>query len=336
MKQPESVLIIQTAFIGDVILATALLESLHHKFPEAKIDFVVRKGNEALLQGHPFIRELFVFDKKNKFRNLIGLIGKIRKKKYDYVINVQRFATTGIMTVLSGAKVTVGFDKNPLSFLFSKKITHQQEGLHEVERNNRLIEFLTGSKEKSKPRLYPTPDQFEKVKEFTKDRYITVSPASVWFTKQFPVEKWIEFVSEVPDHFRIFILGAPSDKELGEEIIRSVPSRDIVNLAGKLSLLESAALMKNSEMNYVNDSAPMHLSSALNAPVSAVYCSTVTDFGFGPLSDKSFVIEIIEDLDCRPCGLHGHRECPMGHFKCALNIQKEQLLATIIRQEPSI
>jgi len=328
MQLPRSVLIIQTSFIGDVILATALLESLHCKFPSCSIDFVVRKGNESLLMGHPFLREVVVFDKKKKYINLITLIRKIRARKYDYVFNVQRFATTGIMTVMSGAMVTVGFDKNPLSYFFSKKVVHQQEGLHEVQRNNKLIEFLVG-KDVSKPVLYPTQQQFEKVKAFKSNPYITISPASVWFTKQFPIEKWIEFLSSVPSHLKVFLLGAPDDHKITEEIIEGSLHKNTVSLAGELTLLESAALMKDAEMNYVNDSAPMHLASSQNAPVSSVYCSTVPSFGFGPLSDRSFVIETIAVLDCRPCGLHGHRECPQGHFKCALTIDKNQLLRTL-------
>ncbi len=335
MEEKRSFLIIQTAFIGDVVLATALIESLNHKFPGSRIDFVVRKGNEGLLENHPILTELIVFDKKNKFRNLISIIKKIRSNHYDYLVNVQRFATTGLITALSGAATTVGFDKNPLSFLFSKKVRHQQEGLHEVERNNKLIEFLVG-KERSKPRLYPSIAQREKVRPYKLQPYITISPASVWFTKQFPPEKWIEFLSVVPDNLNVFLLGAPGDRELCQNIVKGISPKKVTILAGELSLLESAALMKDAEMNYVNDSAPMHLASALNAPVSAIYCSTVPAFGFGPLSDKSFIIETIEELDCKPCGLHGHHECPQGHFKCALTIDKQQLLATVARVEPTV
>jgi heptosyltransferase-2 len=86
-------------------------------------------------------------------------------------------------------------------------------------------------------------------------------------------------------------------------------------LAGKLTLLQSAALMRDSKMNYVNDSGPLHFASALNAPVTAFFCSTTPEFGFGPLSDLSEIIEV-KNLACKPCGLHGHKECPQGHFNC--------------------
>ncbi len=327
MKPPHAILIVQTAFIGDVILATALVESLHAKFPSSSIDFLLRKGNEELLTGHPCLRHVLVFDKRRKYRNLFLLIKKIRATRYDVVINVQRFATTGIMTVLSGAKRTIGFDKNPLSFLFSVRVPHVIGEQHEVLRNHQLIEAMAG-KDWCKPRLYPSAANFEKISEFSRRPYITVSPASIWFTKQFPPEKWIAFLSATPAPFQIFFLGAKSDYDLCAQISAGIRERS-TNLAGELSMLESAALMRDAAMNYVNDSAPMHLASSMNAPVAAIYCSTIPSFGFGPLSDKSFVIETPENLACRPCGLHGQRACPQGHFKCALTIEKEQLLAVL-------
>jgi heptosyltransferase-2 len=85
-------------------------------------------------------------------------------------------------------------------------------------------------------------------------------------------------------------------------------------------------------MNYVNDSAPMHFASAVNAPVTAIYCSTIPAFGYGPLSDNSNIVETHEQLSCRPCGLHGYKACPQGHFKCAFGITNEQLLSALSRQ----
>jgi heptosyltransferase-2 len=82
-------------------------------------------------------------------------------------------------------------------------------------------------------------------------------------------------------------------------------------------------------MNFVNDSAPMHFASAVNAPVTAIFCSTVPDFGFGPLSEDSAVVEVRSGLSCRPCGLHGYRECPEKHFKCAYEINMNELINRI-------
>lgn len=320
----QKFLVIQTAFIGDVVLATALLEKLHQYYPEAEIDFLVRKGNEGLLAGHPWINEVLVWNKKEgKLKNLWKMGGRIRKRKYDKVINVQRFAATGLLTMFSGAKETIGFDKNPMSRFFSKRVEHVVGGIHEVDRNQKLIEDFTDGAA-AKPRLYPTQGDEEKVREYKKGKYITVSPASVWFTKQYPKEKWAAFLKRVPEEYGVYVLGGPADKGiLGEA------GRDVVDLSGRLSFLQSAALMKGAVMNYVNDSAPMHFASSVNAPVTAVYCSTVPEFGFGPLSDVRHVVEVKEKLDCRPCGLHGYKACPRGHFNCAYKIKEEQLLESL-------
>jgi heptosyltransferase-2 len=321
------ILIIQTAFIGDVVLATALAEKLHAFFPEAQIDFLLRKGNEELLSTHPFIGQVLIWDKKkNKILNLLNTIVKVRKNKYDEVINVQRFLSSGLIAALSGAKEKTGFKKNPLSFLFTKRIAHEINGIHETERNQRLIEHLT-DKIAAKPKLYPSKKDFESFSS-EYENYICVAPASVWFTKQWPKEKWTELIDRTNSRIKIFLIGSSSDRSMCDSIIASSKKKNVENLAGELSLLQTAALMKNANMNYANDSAAVHIASAMNAPITAVYCSTIPEFGFGPLSEKSFVVQVKEKLTCRPCGLHGKKSCPEKHFKCALTIDVDELLTT--------
>lgn len=327
-------LLIQTAFIGDVVLATPLIEKLVQFYPGSQIDFLLRKGNEGLLTGHPHLRQVIIFDKKKgKYNNLLSLISTIRKEKYDYVINLQRFFASGMLTAFSGGKHTIGFDKNPLSFLFTDAIKHQisttDSGNHEVKRNLALIEKLTDTSF-VRPKLYPSEADFKKVSP--SGDYVCIAPASIWFTKQWPADKWIELIGKLPKDLAIYLMGAKSDAPLCDEIKSSIVGRksSVVNLAGQLSFLESAALMKNARMNFVNDSAPLHFASAMNAPVSAMFCSTVPAFGFGPLSDVSYVFETTEAMDCRPCGLHGYKACPKGHFRCS-DIDVDHAVETIFR-----
>lgn len=350
---PKQFLIIQTAFLGDAVLGTSILEKLHAFYPDAAIDLVVRKGNDGLFTGHPVLRTLHVWDKRQgKTRSLFKLIGSIRKQRYDHVINAQRFFSTGLMTALSGGKETIGFDKNPLSFLFSRKVRHvisvpsindgrrvsrtpfdsaqgKLRSIHEVDRLNELIQHLTDGS-RPLPRLYPSVTDREKARalqtKWVQDHssYVTIAPASVWFTKQWPESKWIELVKVLPKDQQVFIIGAPGDTELAQRIIAA--SGRGVDLTRELKLLESAALMEGAAMNYVNDSAPLHIASAMNAPATVVFCSTVPEFGFGPLRENGRVVETTELLDCRPCGLHGHKACPKGHFKCALRIDVKSVV----------
>lgn len=320
-------LIIQTAFIGDVILATPIIEKLHKFYPDSQIDFLLRKGNENLLRNNPHVSNLLTWNKKkDKIKNMFRIIRKIRTKKYDYVINLQRFASTGIITFLSKGKIKVGFDKNPFSFTFTRKFRHEiGNGKHETERNIELIEEITDSST-FKPKLYPTDEDYQIVSEYKMRPYVCIAPTSVWYTKQFPAEKWIELINQLDAKYQIYLVGGPDDKEACDFIIAQSEKNNLFNLCGKLTFLQTSALLSNATMNYVNDSAPMHMASAMNAPTTAIFCSTVPDFGFGPLSDQHKIIETNENLDCRPCGLHGFKECPKGHFKCAKTIDIESLL----------
>lgn len=320
------ILIIQTAFIGDVILATPVIEQLAAAYPAAKIDFLLRAGNEGLLESHPKLNEVITWNKKeSKLPNLLKIIGKVRSAEYDHIINLHRFASSGLITFLSGAKSKTGFDKNPFSFCYTHKVKHEiGNGKHETERNLELIKNISHGAS-VKPKLYPGESDVKAVQRFKTQPYVCIAPTSVWFTKQFPKEKWVELINIIQTSV-VYLLGAPSDNEACEWIKKNTQHKGVVNLSGKLSFLESAALMKDSVMNYVNDSAPLHIASAMNAPVTAIFCSTTPAFGFGPLSDKSIIIETTEKLSCKPCGLHGFKACPQGHFKCALTIDVKNII----------
>lgn len=324
------ILIIQTAFTGDVILATPIIEKLHQFYPEATIDFLLKKGNEGLFTNHPILRKVLIFNKKEgKAKQIWGLIKQIRAEKYDYVINLHRFFSSGLITALSGAKHKFGFDKNPMSFCYTHKTTHiiNENGnfVHEIDRNLALVQHITDNVS-IKPKLYPSAQDFEKVK--INQEYVCVAPASVWFTKQFPVHKWIELINIIPSNIRVKLLGGPTDIELCNTIKLGTTNTNVSVMAGKLNFLESAALIQNARMNFVNDSAPLHMASATNAAVAAIFCSTVSAFGFTPVSDNSFLIETTENLSCRPCGLHGKKACPLGHFKCA-DLDVKNILQTV-------
>lgn len=312
----KNILVIQTAFIGDAILASSVLEKLHACFPNASLSILVRKGNESLYTQHPYLKEVLIWNKQEgKYASLFKLRKQIKNNHYDAVINLHRYASSGFLTAFSGAKMKAGFDKNPFSFLFTKKVKHViGDGRHETERYNSLIEEIT-DKSVARPKLYPSKEDFDKVAAYKKGKYVCMSPSSVWFTKQLPESKWIELINLLSSDVTVYLLGAKGDVELCNRIKSQDSRANTKVLAGELNLLQSAALMKDAQMNYVNDSAPLHLCSAMNAPVTSFFCSTVPAFGFTPLSDQTKIVEV-KNLDCRPCGLHGYKSCPKGHFKC--------------------
>ena len=285
----------------------------------------MRKGNESLYAEHPFLYQTLVWNKQEgKYKSLFQLLNTVRKQKFDTVINLHRFASSGFITAFSKAAYTSGYNKNPFSFLFSMKAKHViGDGRHEIQRYNDLIEDIT-DKSIAKPKLYPSFKQFTKVEPYINPPFVCMAPSSVWETKQLPKHKWIELCNKMSSNTTIYLLGAASDIALCEHIQSQSTHAKAIILAGKLSLLESCELMKHAHMNYVNDSAPLHLASSVNAPTTAFFCSTVPEYGFYPLSTNSTVVEV-KDLDCRSCGLHGYKSCPKNNFRCGNNIAIENI-----------
>lgn len=330
----RAVLIIQTAFTGDVVLALPLAQRIRREWPDATIHFLVRKGNENLVENHPAIDRVWIWDKKhNKGANLRKLIRDLREISFDLAVNCQRFFSTGLLMFLLRAKVKTGFRENPMAWCYTRSFPHTRSGkgmsdsIHEVDRN---LSLLTGlmSTEREIPHLEPTPAEMEKVRALVPvSDYLVLAPASVWFTKQWPEARWKELVATLRETCIPVIIGGPGDRELGDRVLGSHPSG--INLCGKLTFRESAALMAGARRVICNDSAPLHLASAVGAPVTGIFCSTIPGFGFYPLSPDSVIMQENTGLDCRPCGLHGKKSCPKGHFQCGWNITVEAVRQTI-------
>ncbi|MGB1031961.1 MAG: glycosyltransferase family 9 protein [Flavobacteriales bacterium] len=205
------VLFIQTAFIGDAILATAMLEKWHKSYPEHQISLLVRKGNESLFNNHPFLHELHIWEKnKGKYSSLWKVLKTIRKNKYDLLVNLHRFSSSGFLTVFSGAKETRGFTKNPLSRWFDLRFDHpigrkgDQQFSHETVRNQQLIAKETGD-EAEQPMLYTGPNEKQKVEALIGEPFVTISPSSVWATKAWPSSKWVAVLNQMPQ-VKVYLL----------------------------------------------------------------------------------------------------------------------------------
>lgn len=336
----KTILIIQTAFIGDTILASQFARAVKDQYPNAKIHFFLRKGNESVIQGLSSIEKVWVWDKQGgKVKNLFNLIRALRGIRFDMVFNLHRHFNSGLVTALMKSPFKAGFQQNPLSFFYSHKVNHliphkSLSGVwHEVQRNLQLLqkaepsfEIVENSKI-YKPELPLQEKNFTKVAPHTDGNYFVVAPASVWFTKAWSEHKFRELTVELAKMGRVVFIGAPTDKELCDRIRKDIPQTE--NLCGQLNLLDSAALMKKAKRVFVNDSAPLHLASCVNAKTTAIFCSTVQEFGYTPLADDSVVVDVGNTLSCRPCGLHGYKACPLGHFKCAEDIAIKSVLATI-------
>lgn len=325
-------LVIQPAYPGDAILALPVLQRLRHFFPQAKLHFVVRNTAQSLFRHHPAIDYLWIWNKSSqKIMNFISLYNKLRKFHFDLIINLHRFFLSGLLGLLLSSNERRCFRKNPLSFFYHQSFPHVigvSPYPHEVERNLSLLAGLCPTFFE-RPVLHIPPSVYKQIMQRIElpEQFIVFAPGTVWKTKRWPLSYWKELAIQV--NFPILVIGGSEDQWIGEEIARQNP-RTIANLCGRLSFLESAAVIQRAKAIVCHDSAPMHLASGVNCPTIAIFCSTVPEFGFGPLADKHVVIQANEPLSCRPCGLHGHSRCPKKHFRCAHAISVGQVKKALL------
>jgi len=335
-QKPGKVLFIQTAFPGDVVLSLAAAETLINYYKNVQIHYVVRKGCAIFFENHPFISKVFEFEKSKKIKSLSSTLFKIRKENYDAVICFQRYFSGGFLTSFSGATIKAGYLENPFSRFFDIKINYFDKSSklpfskHETERCNILIRKVWNIPESYFlfPRLYPTDLKLKDLEII--QPYVVCAPGSVWFTKRLPEKKWRTLLNFIPPEYQIVLIGSREEHALCENLIKNFLHERAINLAGKISFMQAAAIMKNAFLCIVQDSAPLHVAGAVGAKICAIFGSTVPEFGFGPWGPQHTILEADGPLPCRPCSIHGLKYCPQGHFKCMNNIHVEKIKSFFI------
>ena len=332
-QEKRRVLILQTAFLGDVVLATPMAESIKNSHPEWEVDFLTTPESGALLENNPNISRILTYDKNKSERGVKGFLSKIsyiQAAAYDIALIPHRSIRSAALVRFAGIPQRVGFDKSAGSFLFTEVVKYENE-LHEVERNLKLVESLNLSVSKVRPRLYPSLNDLKKSEKILKSSVklknkpiIAIAPGSIWPTKRWPIDNYIELAGMlVKDGFGVVVLGGEKDKALFEKI--SMEGVEI--FAGTATLLESTALLKKCEALVTNDSAPLHFAVAVDTPVVAIFGATAPKFGFYPYNSDDIVIE--RELPCRPCAIHGGMKCPIGTFECMLDIGAEEVFNNV-------
>ena len=316
-----NILIIHTAFIGDIVLSTALISKVKEKYPDSDIYYLTTPLGKEILKNNPKIKEIIVYDKRGKDKGFVAFISfvrKIRKLKIDVCLTPHRYLRSSILSLLSGASIRVGYDIASLSFVYNKKIKYDKTK-HEVEK---LLSFVDDSPKRFELEMYPSEKDKIKIdtilKNFSQNKkIILIAPGSKWFTKRWPEEYFRILIQNLvkKDDLLIVITGGKEEKE----IVLNLDSK-VLDLRGEISLLELAELIKRAILVVSNDSAPIHITSAFpDTRIVGIFGPTVKEFGFFPWSKNSKVFEI-KGLYCRPCAIHGGNSCPEKHFRCMREI----------------
>lgn len=332
----EKILVIQTAFPGDAILTLPMIQQLKKRNGILFIDVICIPSTKIIFEASPYINSVIELDKKGKHKSLFALYKfsrQLRKNNYDAVYSPHRSLRSALITLELNVKETYGFDNSTLKFAYRHTAKYNLSD-HEVKRNLLLIgENYSDGGWKILPEISVLAEVRNKINHFIKneiktEKIIAVAPGSVWQTKVYPAEhykKIINYLTE--DGYTIIMIGGEADKEICEQITSSFGDK-VLNLAGKFSFIETAELLKYVKLLISNDSAPTHLGMCANISVLAIYCSTVPGFGFYPYNEQSEFISF-NNLECKPCGIHGYRQCPIETFDCGYKLQPDTVIEKI-------
>jgi heptosyltransferase-2 len=321
---PADTLVVQTAFLGDVVLTTPLLAALAAR--QGPVDVVTTPAAAPLLETHPAVRAVIRYDKRGADRGFRGLwrLGRtLRTRRYRRVVLPHRSWRSAVLGLLSGAPERIGFADAPAAVSYTRRVPRAGSG-HEVER----LLALADSAVAPPIHLELTAEDRAAADAWLEARsvgsgFIALAPGSIWGTKRWP--GYAELAARLDGP--IVIVGGREDVVLADAIVAAASGR-AHSAAGALGLRASAALIARASALVTNDSLPLHLATAVGTPVIALFGPTVPAFGFGPRGSRDRVVEH-SSLACRPCSAHGPAVCPLGHHRCMRELTIESVIAAV-------
>jgi heptosyltransferase-2 len=323
MSEEKKILVIQTAFPGDAVLTLPFIQELKKQNPDHSIDVLCIPLTSEIFEASPSINSVILLDKKGKqksFFSFLKFVKELKSKNYEIVYSPHRSLRSALIVLSLSAKESYGFENSDLKFAYKSTVEYDPAA-HEVKRN---LEFLDNDFTKDKWRILPKISILQESKKKVSDylgekklnNFISIAPGSVWETKKYPTNYFKQVIEHfVKNGYQIVLVGGAEDRTLCENL--KDDKEETVNIAaGDFSFVETIELLKSSVLLICNDSAPTHLGMCADIPVLTIYCSTVPGFGFYPYNGGSDFISF-DELNCKPCGIHGFNSCPINNFYCA-------------------
>jgi heptosyltransferase-2 len=332
------VLVVQTAYVGDVVLTTPLLAELRRLRPRATIDVLTTAAGAEVLDGHPVVRDRLVVAKRGGpwIASLARWARELPRRRYDAVVAAHRSVRTGMLVWLTGAGLRVGFAGAAGAWAYTARVRRAPDR-HAGRRYLELAVPFGGDPDRADalPRLHPAATAIDRVERLLAEHGLgrgepiaAVVPGSIWPTKRWPADGYAAIVARLADRGPAPVLvGAPGEEALCDEIARE-SGRRVPVLAGRTSAADLVALAARAVILVGNDSGAAHVAAAVGTPVVAVFGPTSAGAGLAPLGPDVRIVEH-PSLACRPCGRHGALRCPLGHLRCMREIRPDDVWAAL-------
>ena len=327
--RPSPALVVQTAFLGDVVLTTPLLTVLADR--HGPVDVVTTPAAVPLLETHPAVRCVLGYDKRKADRGLAGLRRlalRLRAERYAVAYLPHRSLRSAALARLARIPRRVGYTDG-WRWLYTETRPRPRDG-HEIDRLLALVEATPHYG--ARPTLQLLTSDLARAEEEIRAAavappFAAFAPGSIWGSKRWP--HFAGLARRVVQSCDVVLVGGPDDSALADAIVAAAhdggAAHRVVSLCGRLSLRESAAVIHRAAILVTNDSAPLHFAQAVETPTVAIFGPTTPAFGFGPRGARDVVVEL-DGLACRPCSPHGPAACPLGHHRCLQAVSVEDVL----------
>jgi ADP-heptose:LPS heptosyltransferase len=314
-------LVVRFSSIGDIVLTTPVVRCLKTQVDGAVVHYLVKKQYASLVESNPYIDKIYSLD--SSFNSLVK---RLKKEHYHYIIDLHKnLRTLRLKTQLR----VLTFTFNKLNFkkwlLVNFKIDKLPD-IHIVERYFKSVEIFDVRNDDKGLDCFIRDDDIVEVNKFgikPESKYVAYAIGSRHFTKQMPVDKIVSLCSKI--NYPVVLLGGKEDFEKGEIIKNSTGNR-IYNYCGKLSINQSASIIKQAKLVISHDTGLMHIAAAFKKKIISIWGNTVPEFGMYPYKpDKNSRIIQILGLPCRPCSKLGYKKCPRHHFRCMRDINENKV-----------
>ncbi len=320
-KVPGKILVIRLSSLGDLVLMVPMLEALRKGLPGARIELLVKDRYAALFEESPFVDRCIPM-RRGDLRELFELRAELARERYDTIIDAHGVIRSNILlhSLRARRKLQIRKDMAKKALLIAGKINLYRHAVTQVERYLEIVRRMGLDPAREPETLHVPARAAARAREllapasgFAGD-IVAFAPGARWETKMWPKERFAELACLVSAQgLRPVFIGGTEDAPLCADLAgRAGPGA--CDLAGKLTIMESAAVLARSAALVTNDSAPLHLAEAVGTPVVAFFGPTVREFGYFPRLDASRVLET--PIGCRPCSRNGKRPCPYGTKEC--------------------
>ena len=309
-------LIVRFSSIGDIVLTTPVLRCIKKASPDAHITYVTKKAHASILQNNPYVDE--VLQLEDSFSTLRQ---ELENRQFDYLIDLHNnIRSRRLLRGIPGSY-------HPFPKLNLEKwllVNFKINRLPDTHIVNRYLSTVASMRihYDGEGMDYFIPESTQLPDSLPAEPYVAIALGGQHATKRMPESKVTELLNQLL--CPVVLLGGKEDAEMGDALIHQYQSNNLYNLAGKLSLDQSALACKKAVALLTHDTGMMHIAAAMDIPVGSVWGNTVPEFGMYPFfaedstaAKKSMVFEV-KGLNCRPCSKIGYEKCPKGHFKCML------------------